>query len=188
MTAVLAGCIGDDPGAARQRYVSGRLVAEVSDHAVALSTPDAHISLEIGALGRPSGDAGELWWEQHSRGIEFGWTVAESPPGDGPLTADLSFDALVDVRLDGLHALLRDPVTGEATLAVTGLAAWDAEGSPLYARMRGVAPHRLQLRVEDEDAVYPITIDPILTSQTTDLIGDPGSAGRAGYAWPTPVT
>ncbi len=182
MTAVLAGCSGDDPGATRYRYVAGPLVAEVEGRSVALTTPDAQIALEIGALGRTSGDTGELWWELHPRGVEFGWTVATSPAGDGPLTADLSFDALVDVRLDGLHALLRDPVTGEATLAVTGLAAWDAEGTPLYARMRGVGPDRIQLRVEDEDAVYPITIDPILTSQTTSLIGDGASAGRMGYA------
>ena len=183
MTAVLlAGCGGGDPSAARQRFVSGPVVADVAGNRVAVSTSEGEVALELGPLGRDGGDVGELWWTRAPQGVEFGWTVAERPAGEGPLTADLSFDALVDVRPDGLHAILRDPRTGLGTLAVTGLAAWDALGEPLYARMVSLDAHRLRIRVEDPDAVYPITIDPVLTSATTVLSGDAAAAGRMGYA------
>jgi len=116
----------------------------------------------------------------------FGFDLDTPPPGEGPLRIALNFETYAaQAALDGESAQLvpvADPYG--ATLRVTDLSAWDAEGTPLYARMRA-EDGELVLRVEDEDAVYPIVVDPVLTSTAVDLPGTSTLAARAGYGLAT---
>lgn len=98
----------------------------------------------------------EEWYVNGPLGLEQGFTVQRRPRGDGP----------VRVRL-GLHgtrvaALDRDRrgATLDGGIAYRGLWAGDARGRRVPARMDR-APGGLQLVVDDRDAVYPLTIDPI---------------------------
>jgi hypothetical protein len=101
------------------------------------------------------------WWRNGVEGIEHGLDVAVRPGGTG--------DLVVRVRVEGLEAepdgdtgaLLRE--AGELRLSYAGLEAVDAEGVELPARME-VTPDEVLLVVDDSDAVYPIVIDPLLTT------------------------
>ncbi|MCO4770924.1 MAG: FG-GAP repeat protein, partial [Deltaproteobacteria bacterium] len=132
-------------------------------------------------LEQDLGDGAVLWWEESSRpaGLRFGVDLTERPTGEGPLRVALAVTGRdLDVARDGEHATLSGPADD---LHLSDLHAWDAEGTTLYARMLADGPSTLVLHVEDEDAVYPITIDPVLSSTATTLGGDPSAASRFGY-------
>jgi len=173
----LAGCVGGDLDEARHIYVSGPLTVQPHRGGAHVQTPDGDLSLAFGDVERAGVPAdAAVWWTEHDQGVEFGWTVESAPATDGPLAVDLTFDAAVDVHRSGLFASLTTP---ETTVHLTGLAAWDAEDTTLYARFQALDAHRIRIRVDAEDAVYPVTIDPILTSSLIDL-PPTGGGGRAG--------
>ena len=121
------------------------------------------------------------WFENSERGLEQGWTVVERPGGpraSGPhaggtpavpgLSIDVAFET--DVRVEGDRALV-------GGLEYGGLAAWDARGTTLPARMEAAGEGRLRIVVDDAAAVYPVTVDPTLTSPPyATLQSDQGGA------------
>ncbi len=103
------------------------------------------------------------WYVNDERGIEQGWTIPSPPPG--PLGSGLRIELEASglqarVAADGLSALFVDDAA-EVRLRYHGLLAWDATGFELPARLvrtaRGLAVH-----VDDELALYPIIVDPVL--------------------------
>ena len=124
-------------------------------------------------LERDLGGGARLWWTpaEAAAGLEFGVDLASRPPGEGPLRIELSVEgARVEVAHDAESARLR---TGPSTVHVSSLRAWDSEGTELYARFLSDGPGQLVLYVEDQDAVYPIVVDPILSSVASTLSGTP---------------
>jgi hypothetical protein len=143
------------------------------------------------------------WYENGPRGLEQGFTLTEAPPGSdaggragpsgsaaaapaerGPLTVALSFDTDLAPRLNKQA----DGVTfvddaGQPVVQYAGLKAWDATGRALPARMQLAEAGGLALIVDDANAQYPLTIDPLILFQTrlanpnphpglNDLFGD----------------
>ena len=105
------------------------------------------------------------WWTNTPEGIRQGWTVAEQPTGDGPLTVAV---ALEGVGLQsGSDTGLRLSWAG-GVLRYGDLHAWDATGRTLpvglavQSAVQGVVS--VAIEVDDADAAYPITIDPLLTT------------------------
>jgi hypothetical protein len=100
------------------------------------------------------------WYVNSPAGVEQGFTVNRRLRGSGPLTLEMS------VR--GSRATLRgdsvDLVSSTGRRLVYGhLRVADAKGAPVRASLAVPDPERVQLVVDDRNARYPLTIDPLLT-------------------------
>ena len=110
-------------------------------------------------------------------GLEQGFTIEKRPQGNavGPLTLSLSFGGELTPRLEpGGDGLTFDG----STLRYSGLVVNDARGTevPAHIELHG---HNVLIRVDDQRAHYPLTIDPWLQDQM--LRGsDIGLADRMG--------
>lgn len=105
------------------------------------------------------------WFMNDENGLEQGFTLSSSPmDGISPLQLDLAFSGSLIPQMnstgDGIELLDSE---GQPVLRYGGLQAFDAEGKSLPAWMvlEGLM---LSLVVDDSGAVYPIEIDPLLTS------------------------
>jgi len=122
------------------------------------------------------------WWLSEPRGLEQGWTIDAAPAGRGPL--------VVEVAVEGMDVGL-DPEGQQATFSIPGarlyygsLLALDARQVELDAWLEPAAGG-LRVVVDDAEAVYPVVIDPLLTSAAWNLQGDynaqfGGSVASAG--------
>ena len=107
------------------------------------------------------------WWHNKPEGLEHGWTLSQRPAG--PAKAKLH------LRLKTLGALKPKPgrdaqslsfadEKGEVLLHYAGLKAWDAKGRQLPSRfLTPDASGFIELEVEQAEALYPITIDPMIS-------------------------
>ncbi|MCX6879168.1 MAG: lectin-like protein [Verrucomicrobia bacterium] len=107
------------------------------------------------------------WFVNDTRGLEQGWTLAKRPEradATEPLRLHLAVRGSLrpQVSDNGASvAFLHE--TGGAALTYGGLRAWDADGNTVQARFaRGEdGSAGLSVVVDDADARYPITVDPI---------------------------
>jgi hypothetical protein len=108
-------------------------------------------------------DALVEWFENGEEGIEQGWTIARRPGGIDPLLIGLAVGGL-SLRLDegGKGGVLVD-AAGAPRLDYGGLRAWDAAGVALDVHLVPT-PTGVAVRVVDDGAAYPITVDPVLTT------------------------
>ena len=102
------------------------------------------------------------WYENGAAGLEHGFTVTETPEGDGLLSFVLAIrgSLAAEPESDGLGARFVDERLG-AVLAYRGLAAFDADGRSLPAGIE-VAGGDVTIRVDARGARAPIVVDPIL--------------------------
>jgi len=187
--------VDDLPSSAWQvRNPAGGLSARVSATAVELEgLPDAErpwrLRMYLESWGRgehqepPGGarpratehrldlDRGVLteWYVNDERGLEQGFTIARAPASAtaGPLRLVLALEGDFTVRVldGGRDAVLTSPDTA---LSYGGLVAWDATARELEARLVPAAGG-IAIEVDDTDAVYPVTIDPWIATQTATL-------------------
>ncbi len=102
------------------------------------------------------------WWVSRADGLEHGWTLLE-PPRDG--------DAWLDVEISIGELFMLDPDGSGATLLGSlgdqwrydSLLAWDADGVELPTWLEWTADG-LRVRVDTEGAIWPVTVDPTLSS------------------------
>jgi hypothetical protein len=138
--------------------------------------------LRYGGTGAADADLTE-WFVNDARGIEHGFTLAAPPAGDGPLTFELGVSGRwqASASADGTAVALTT-LDGSATLRYADLYVSDATGRALPARMEVPAadPARIDLIVDAGDAVYPVTVDPLLTGPSPTLTGEAFSS--FGYA------
>lgn len=112
------------------------------------------------------------WFENGPHGIEHGFTFESRPQGQGAgeiLRVDLDLEgatAIPGESADQLHFLNE---SGKAILSYTSLKAWDAQGTELPATMAAVDGD-IRLQVDDRSAVYPVTIDPLVTAFQQKLL------------------
>ena len=156
----------DDDGAALRRDNIDVLTIRTS----AWGRPNA---LEPFRPGSPAIGITE-WWTILDLGVEQGWTLDESPPGDGPLLVDVQVDGAAQIAVFGAWGEITD-AEGRAW-RVDHLAAWDADGDPLPARFLGL-DQGLRIEVDDTGARFPITIDPAYTTAAWSVEGEAGSNG-----------
>jgi hypothetical protein len=106
------------------------------------------------------------WFVNSSHGLEQGYTILVRPEGPdkkSPLRVwfDVSGSFQATVSENTQQIVLRDSVKG-ITLHYDQLKSWDANGKILASRM--ISENGLVgLEVEEAEALYPITIDPIFT-------------------------
>jgi hypothetical protein len=127
---------------------------------------------------------GREWYENRAAGIEQLFEVRERPAGQGPLRVVLQAEGLriASARADGVTFA----TDSRDALAFGKLAARDAEGRALGARMEWSGGGELALVVDDARAAYPVLIDPLASlpawaaegNQADAFFG--GSVGTAG--------
>jgi hypothetical protein len=118
------------------------------------------------------------WYENSPAGLEQGFTLARRPDGDRELVLEL--------RVEGARAFLRGGEivfeTGAGRQLHYGkLAAFDARGRELEARLVVRSRSRFWLVVDDGGAVYPVVIDPLLTVRQVRIDSDQ-AASRLGFS------
>jgi hypothetical protein len=122
---------------------------------------------------------GELleWYVSGPLGLEQGFTVA-APPAcrtqGGPVVVELAIRGQLHAELvaQGARVELRD-TTGRAAFAYSDLFARDAAGRTVPATMT-VEGERLLLHVDAAGAVYPLQIDPLISTQQAELLASDG--------------
>ncbi len=100
------------------------------------------------------------WFDNRPEGVEHGWTLSERPAGKGPVTLVVSV-AGAQVEVKEQEAWFTPP--GRPALAYGKLEARDARGRRLAARMLEDEAG-LRIEVTDDDAAYPVTVDPLLSA------------------------
>lgn len=89
---------------------------------------------------------------------------------EGDLTAAPGADTAARTFLDA---------AGGECVRYAGLVAWDATGRVLSVELRGAASG-LDIRVDDEGAVYPLTVDPLLANPAWMV---ESNQGAAAFGW-----
>ena len=103
------------------------------------------------------------WFENRENGIEQGWTITSAPAGADPLWIGLELQGELSFRIDeGAHSGVLVDDSGEARLRYGELRAWDATGRALDARLES-SPEVVGIQIDDAGALYPLTVDPLLT-------------------------
>jgi hypothetical protein len=101
------------------------------------------------------------WYENTPAGLEQGFTIDQRPPGAGPLS--LIGNIAGDIAPE-LHDGEIDLVAGDVRVLHYGkLSVTDARGHEVPASL-AVAGRTITIRIDDRDAAYPLTIDPLMTS------------------------
>lgn len=125
------------------------------------------------------------WYLNDGRGLEQGFTLSEQPGerGDRDLLIELEFEGPLSPRwAQGSDSIAFHDSEGKTVLRYGELLAWDAGGKNLPVAL---TPHNggFALRVDDRQAVYPITIDPIVTNETVKLLASDGAfVDRFGHS------
>jgi hypothetical protein len=121
------------------------------------------------------------WYVNSKKGLEQGFTVEAAPGGrrDGEwlrlalaLAGDLRAEAVEEGR-----AITFKQEDGEPVLRYSDLYAYDATGRELPTQMK-VNDGQVYLEVDERDATYPLTIDPIFSQQQ---ILEPSAGGDGDF-------
>jgi hypothetical protein len=114
------------------------------------------------------------WFANGPAGIEQGFTIARQPAGagSGALTLALGVSGTLTARPGEAGGLLLVGARGKAVLSYGDLSVSDANGRALPAHMR-VAHGRVLISVDARGALYPLTVDPLL-SQVGELYASDG--------------
>lgn len=123
-----------------------------------LSRDDQHAVLERDGLSE--------WFVRLPTAIEHGYTIAERPPGKGPLEVLLAVEGLGVTSRQG-HVQLVD-ATGDVRLGYGGLTVTDAAGARVPARLEARGDG-IAIVVDDRHATYPVTVDPIVFAPQASL-------------------
>ena len=123
------------------------------------------------------------WYVNKPEGLEQGFTIHERPQSsagnsESALRLDLEVmgDLQAELAEDSQTVVLKNR-SGQLVLSYDKLAAWDADGKQLAAKMN-VRDKVIALEVDDRDARYPLTIDPLI-SQQQKLLASDGAANDA---------
>jgi len=121
------------------------------------------------------------WYENGESGLEQGFTIQVAPSGEGPLQLRGCIDG--DLRGEPCatgEALRFFDERGAECLRYGALAAYDAAGRELPCQME-LSGNEICLEVDDTDALYPVVIDPLLTTPDWEVYGEVNNA-EFGYS------
>ncbi|HHD62826.1 MAG TPA: hypothetical protein ENK96_00350 [Desulfobulbaceae bacterium] len=132
------------------------------------------------------------WYINTEEGIEQGFTLPKKIAGSRPLIIELECDKQPIVH-DDTHLVFAS--SARRPLDYGSLIVTDALENPVPAKFILLAENRFSIRIHDQAAVYPLTIDPIITSsydsllygdQTNEYFGtsvaDAGDVNGDGYS------
>ncbi|HNA56702.1 MAG TPA: FG-GAP-like repeat-containing protein, partial [Chitinophagales bacterium] len=112
----------------------------------------------------------DIIYQLTSMGMRQDFVLKEKPAGEGDISLQLAFSsAQIEFSCNG--STLTGSLNEIPVYAYTALKVWDANNAPLAASMQwheGV----LSLILNDDNAVYPITIDPVSITPNAILTGN----------------
>ncbi len=127
------------------------------------------------------------WYLNGPLGLEQGFDLPAPPPRPvtGPANAKLRFE----LKTNNLMPLLGDhsrsvrlaDARGNPVLEYGALYAYDSRGQELPSRLL-VESTVIVIEVDDRAAVYPITVDPLLTTETKLTASDAAALDQLGYS------
>ncbi len=137
---------------------------------------DQHLaSIKQGRVELDRGNVRE-WFVNSAAGIEQGFDIDGRPAGLGELQLHIDTDqAQLGLDADGitLH-------TGEQMYRYSKLKAWDAKGTILPSSMR-IEGDNMVLAIDDSKAIYPIVVDPLLSSASDGTLGSSQASAQFGH-------
>lgn len=143
--------------------------------------------------GAPVHDGRSVWlqgermavhYEHAPTGLRQNFTVIEPPIGSGRLSVQLELAGDLSAATTIADGIRFSDAGGGVVFDYRDLRCWDATHRPLEAHMvlSGPGTHQfLSIVVDDADALYPVTIDPVSTSPATLLTG-PVAGQEFGYS------
>jgi uncharacterized repeat protein (TIGR01451 family) len=181
-----------------------RLTLEFNGQEARLNHPDGSVSFQLTGYGygdrlrKPAravlaghgnrleyqrGDLTE-WYVNGSQGLEQGFTLARRPGAErenGPLAIALdAAGGLAPAQKAGENSVRFESSKG-VVLRYAGLRAVDAGGRVLPSRLQ-VRGREIRLLVEDQDAQYPLVVDPTWTQQQQLTASDATALDQFGTA------
>jgi hypothetical protein len=184
---------------------SVRMVAESTESASGPDSPTApSIELRLARFGRGAalaplppasepvrsgsrveyrrGPAFTEWYVNGLFGLEQGFTLDARPEGAGSLVFGLAFGNGLEPRLSSDGSTVELYTGAGVATHVAGrysdLRVRDARGQALEARFQATGKE-IAIVVNDEEATYPIVVDPLLSLQGTF---EPPNAGQFGFS------
>lgn len=98
-------------------------------------------------------------------GLRQNFIIKNKPVGSENLTLNINIQTTLGTKISNCTSLsFYDRKNSLTLLSYDGLKVWDANHKLLNANMRLDANNNLQIIVEDKDAKYPITVDPLTHS------------------------
>ncbi len=154
----------------------------------AAASPAQRLRHEGGKIRCPRDENLSEWFVNDSRGLEQGWDIRQRPERADPaaplllhLTTRGNVRPQVSASGDSVSFLQGN---GDSALSYGGLKAWDADGKTLAVRFEPSGERGLRIAVEDQDARYPVTIDPV-AQQTVAKIGSIAWTGQVAVSGDT---
>ena len=122
------------------------------------------------------------WYINKPEGLEQGFTIHERSAAGNSLKLDLQLTGGLSAEAaeDNQSILLKDD-NGHVVFSYSQLAAWDANGKGLPTQMK-VSGDVITLEVEDAQAQYPLTIDPLISAPQKLLASDGAASDAFGTA------
>ncbi|MDQ4120241.1 MAG: FG-GAP-like repeat-containing protein [Acidobacteriota bacterium] len=112
------------------------------------------------------------WYENKPEGLEHGFTLSGRPlsPAATGETDALRLVIAVSGELTARASKNKEAIEligsdGQEVMQYSGLRVWDAKGQKLQAKME-VVENRIWLEVQDQNAFYPVTIDPTFVQRS----------------------
>jgi hypothetical protein len=124
------------------------------------------------------------WWQNDTSGLEHGYTVEQRPSqcDPGPLTFTLAMrgELRALVQCDGRSVQIAN-ADGRNVLSYAGLFVLDADRHAVPARFELEDARTLRICIDESDARYPLTIDPI-AQQAYLKASNTGASDRFGWS------
>lgn len=150
----------DDAGAPTWRFSWQTFALGRPDRmqGAAPATPQAN-----GARVTYQHDGWSEWYENAAKGLEQGFTIDRRPEGEGLLRIVGSLAGGLEPRARADGAIDFIDAHGACALRYGELHVWDAHGKDLRSQLV-LEDRAVVIVIDDSEADYPLTIDPLLTS------------------------
>ena len=122
------------------------------------------------------------WYRNNDDGIEQGMTIPSRPPGNGMLQVRFGFAGDNSLSLKDNTTLVITNASGTPLFEYTGLHAVSSDGKNLPATL-ATNGRTLSWIVDDTNAVYPVTIDPVVVSALKAPATLTGGGGNSCFGY-----
>ncbi|UCF08509.1 MAG: cadherin-like domain-containing protein, partial [Thermoplasmata archaeon] len=125
------------------------------------------------------------WYINDEKGLEHGFYIASppQPENSGDMVIEMSLDtSLVPEAINRGRSIVYLGNSGEVVLRYGKLLVTDATGGVVPSSIHQSADS-ITISIDDTQAVYPLTVDPLVTSEVAKLASSDGAADdQCGYS------
>jgi hypothetical protein len=117
----------------------------------------------------------KMYYLNNESGMRQDFIVKKKPEGEGNLILKLNIESKEKVNVNNDGITFKRRKTKESLFSYTGLKIWDKNGKILEGKFVSISNHknsRINIEVNDDNAEYPITIDPLSSSPNWTVTGE----------------